>query len=540
MALSLDRRRFLRTTAAGGALISCRGLAAPATPTPEPDEMLPREDPGERGPKTMLFWDYWKFHEIDNAELVQGRPEWRPEGTYIDPHTRSAGTGRVFFDRTTGSWRKIWGTDRFFVARSEDGIRWEPEPHPEIEPHGGKEAPHHVYTLPGEGASYGWVHVDPIASDGFPFKQPVIQKGRRVLKRAKGDPNHRWHELARRYDKPPHHMFDYLYLVSRDGLHWEQRLDYDWSRGLFFPEEPHFYFRNHLDGRHAMTVRPGLGDRRVALTHSSDFRDWTPPRLVQTPDLVDGRIMEFYAMPTFPYGQYFVGFVWASEFSTAEGPDWSVLHKGPQYPQLALSDDGHRFTRPSREPFIPFNDPPELGCHSIRPEGMVLVDDEIRIYSSGGLSAHGTPVPRPLRKRSKGMLLHTLRRDGFFALKSKGHRAAVTTRPFAVFGGEMTMNAAAATGEVEFELRDFRNRPLDGYRFEDCEKMRFADDTAFPLRWRERRNLDELEGRTIRLALRFHNAAIHSLRADYHFTDATDFRRLRDDLPLLETERFGS
>ncbi len=488
----------------------------------------------------MLFWDYWKLHELRNAELVAGNPEWRPEGTYIDPHTGTPGTGRVFYDPADGVWRKIWGTDRYYVARSKDGIRWEPEAHPEIEPAGGKVAPHHVHTLPSEGASYGWVHLDPVAKDGFPFKHPVIQKGRRVYDRAAANPGHRWHELTKRFDEPRHHMFDYLYMVSRDGLRWEERVDYDWCQGHFFPEEPHFFFYNHLTKRYSMTVRPGLGDRRVALITSEDFVNWTPPRLILAPELSDGRILEFYAMPTFPYGQYFVGFVWASAFGTSEGPDWSVLHKGPQFPQLALSDDGEHFVRPTREAFIEFNEPPELGCFSMRPEGMVLVDDEIRIYSVGGISAHGTPVPKDLRKRSKGMLLHTLRRDGFYYFRSKGHWAQITTRPFTLFDGEMTMNVSAPAGEVLFELRDFRNRPIEGYRFEDCQKARFADSMAFPIRWKDRRTLDEVKGQNVRLSLKFYNARLYSLRADYHFTDAHDFRRLKDGLPLMSTERFGA
>ncbi|MFN9911135.1 MAG: hypothetical protein ACK53L_01045, partial [Pirellulaceae bacterium] len=106
------------------------------------------------------------------------------------------------------------------------------------------------------------LYLDPLATDGYPFKIPVIQKGPIVYHRAQADPRHRWHELTKRFDKPRLHMFDHFLMVSRDGLHWEERLDYDWGQGRIVPEEPHFMFFNHLTQEHSLICRPGLGDRR--------------------------------------------------------------------------------------------------------------------------------------------------------------------------------------------------------------------------------------------------------------------------------------
>jgi len=211
------------------------------------------------------------------------------------------------------------------------------------ETQGGKVAPHHVFTLPGEGPTPGWLYLDPLAADGYPYKIPVIQSGRRVYERALADPNHRWHELARKFQQPKLHFMDHVMHVSKDGLSWETRMDYDWGQGRFSPEEPHFMFFNHLTGKHTLTVRPGLGDRCVAITMTDDFKSWSEPRVVLQPDLLDRKILEFYAMPVFPYGTHFVGFVWASHFATSEGPDFMVLHKGPQNPQLVYSSDGAHY-----------------------------------------------------------------------------------------------------------------------------------------------------------------------------------------------------
>ena len=97
------------------------------------------------------------------------------------------------------------------------------------------------------------------------------------------------------------------------------------------------------------------------------------------------------------------------------------------------------------------------------------------------------------------------------------------------------MNVEAPTGLVEYEIRDLKNQPVAGYTFADCVPLKYEDTLGFQLRWKDRQDLSELIGKVIRLSLRFHNARLYSLRADYHFLDAHDYRRLRDDLPLLST-----
>ena len=504
------------------------------------DFPLLREDPGRRGPKTMLFWDFWKLHHADNVELVPGRPQWVPEGTYVDPTTGSGGAGRVYFDRVAGVWRRISAYGDFFIYESDDGIRWRPSRFPRAKPAGRKRGPHHVFTLPHQGKAIGWLYLDPIAADGFPFKIPVILSGASVFARAQADAAHHWHDAAQRVGHARPYHLEHLMLVSRDGLSWETRHDYDWGRGRINPEEPHFMFYNHLTGEHTLTCRPGLGDRRVCVTTTRNFRAWSEPRLVLQPDLLDGGIVEFYAMPVFPYGTQFIGLVWASHFATAHAIDFMVLHKGPQAPHLVVSPDGQHFARPLRTPFIELNEPGAPGCHTICPEGMAVLDDEIRIYSTGSTSAHGTPVPRSLKAPRTALLLHRLRRDGFMYFRSKGYWAEFTTRPFALFDGRFTMNAAAPTGEVRYELRDDRNRPIERYTFDACVPLRFGDALRFPLRWKERRNLSELTGRVIRLSVRFYNARIYSFRGDYHITDATDAWQLQDGLMPADMSRFGA
>ncbi len=493
------------------------------------DFYVHREYPGQREPKTMLFWDYWKFHHMDNIEIVQGKPEWVPEAGISEcPKGQSGFAGRVYYSEQNKRWQSIGQYTDFYHYHSKDGIKWHASNYPKIVPDGGKKAPNHVFKLPGEGHCPGWLYLDPIAADGYPYKIPVIQSGPRVYERALADKNHRWHDLAKKMGKDKHHFMDHIILISKDGFHWETRLDYDWGQGVFFPEEPQMMFFNHLTGLHTLVVRPGLGDRRVCIITTKDFIHWSRPRLVLQPDLLDGKILEFYTMPTFPYGSEFVGFPWASHFASSQGPDFQVLHKGPQNAYLAHSPDGEYFVRPTREAFIDFNEPGLIGCNSIRPEGMVTLEDEVRIYSNAGFSAHGTEVPDQYRKKAKGTIMHRLRRDGFMYIRTKGYWGEFTTRPFAVFGAEFTMNAEALTGEVQFELRDTMNESLEGYTFDDCIPLKFDDAQKHPLKWKNKKSLKEFIGGQVRLHIRFYNARIYSFRGDYHITDAHDMRLLKD------------
>ena len=120
----MDRRKFLKTTLGTASVaslvpVSLSGTARGSQPRASwqgLDFHVHREYPGERGPKTMLFWDYWKVHHLDNVELVPGKPKWIREGTYHDPHRGGGGTGRVYFDEAVGKWRKLTAYNQFFIS----------------------------------------------------------------------------------------------------------------------------------------------------------------------------------------------------------------------------------------------------------------------------------------------------------------------------------------------------------------------------------------------------------------------------------------
>jgi hypothetical protein len=466
--------------------------------------------------------------------LCQGRPRWIPEATFTDRLEGLASWPLVYRDPESGTWRMLyssrWRPWTLMVAESDDGLRFRPRPTPDARPEGGKVAPHHIFTLPH--GSCGGVYYDPEARDDFHFKAYGHQQGPPVYERAKTDPAHRWHEAASRgWAKA--YMAEEVTLVSRDGIQWETKHDWSWGLPEWHPEPPIFGFHNqHLD-LHAMTVRPGWGDRRVCLQTTRDFRKWSGPELLLQPDPLDEDLCELYGMPVFPYGGGYVGLLWMFHCEQSEPTRYFNRHVGSIDVQLACSFDGVRFFRSLREPFIPLNEPGEHGSAGIETACMIELEQEIRFYSSASKVQHGkNAVARKAGlKDFESILVHTLRRDGFMYLESRGSWASIRSKPLVLFDDRLTLNVEAPHGELLYRLTGVDCQPLNGFGYGECEPLISGDSLSHPLRWKERR-LDEVTGRPVRLELKWRDARLYAVEGRFHFLDAQDVQMLRDGLRI--------
>jgi len=484
--------------------------------------------------KAWLFWDLWHLDRRQNLEHCLGRPTWRRDAVFVDDVDGLAAWPSVFRDQQTGRWRMIytsrWRPYMMMLADSGDGIQFKTVHDSGIRPEGEQRAPYHIFTLP-DGSCGGMYH-DPIAADGYPYKIFCHQGGKFVLERALADPAHRWHKIAKQSGLQSY-MHDEFTLVSRDGLHWEIRPDLAWSLPGWHPEPPVFGFYNHHQKKHMMTVRPGWGDRRVCIQSSEDFKHWSGPELLLQPDPSDPDLCEFYGMPVFPYAGAYVGLLWIFHCEQAEPTGGFNRHIGPIDCQLTYSYGGLRFQRGPREPFIPLNEPGEHGCGGIEPSCLVETENEIRIYSSASKTQHGKNfLARKAGLRDfESILVHTLRRDGFMYLRSRGNWASFISKPLVWLGGELTMNAKADTGEVHYQLTGIDSKALDGFTFEDCIPFDNKDSQKHVLQWRGG-SLENLAGRIVRLEVKFRDARLYAFRGRFHFIDAQDWLMIRDGQPI--------
>ncbi len=490
--------------------------------------------------RKLVFFDLWKLDYWDNVELAQGKPKWLHEASYTDPGRPPRG---IYFPsvlprQSNGKWRMVystrWSPFQLMAAESSDGLHWKPLAVDDVAPAGGKLAPHHVFTLAnGEGSG---VYVDPQNSDGYRYRIFARQHGDPVRERALADPEHRWHTIARSEGEKPY-FSEAVTLVSKDGLHWHLRTGghWNWGQDGWFPEPPIFAFWNDKRQQHVMTVRPGWGDRRQCLRTSTDMRSWSDPELLLQPDALDtAGPIGIYAFPVFPLrGAGYVGLVWIFHNSSSNRVQSFNQFYGTMDAQLAFSYDGVRFYRGLRDPFLPRNPRPEFGCSQIRPCSIVETDSDVRIYSAGHRAEHGRE-PRAQRQSDEplsAVIVHTLRKDGWMFLRSRGDWARFQTKPFALFKPSIQANVDTRYGEMHFQLTDEKSEPLEGFAFDDCVPIRGVDTLDQELTWRGA-DLRSVLNKVLRLEVRFRNTNIYAFTMDHHFLDAMDHWLLKDGKPI--------
>ena len=291
-----------------------------------------------------------------------------------------------------------------------------------------------------------------------------------------------------------------------------------------------------------MITRPGWGDRRQVIQTSPDLAAWSDPALLWEPDPLDPPQSHFYGMPVFPYEGLYVGALWTGHFANSERLARFNQMQGTVDSQLACSFDGLRFQRGLRQPFVPLNEPGEVGCGIIYPTCLVRAERELRIYSAASRILHGHTMDRPGTEIERAprrageratcaVTLHTLRIDGFMYLTSLGNWAGFISKPMVLNEPALSLNVLAPLGEVVYQACDMESRPLEGFTFADCVPFREGDALDWPLAWRDHA-LAELLGRVIRLEFKLRNARLYAVRGDFHFADATDVTLVGDDLPI--------
>ena len=223
------------------------------------------------------------------------------------------------------------------------------------------------------------------------------------------------------------------------------------------------------------TMREGNITRRIGRCVSDDFVNWTDPEDVLAPDEHDPPAMEFYGMPVFRYEGHYLGLPY-------------VFHARPEEPiqrnfgtidvQLASSRDGIEWARAGdRNPFIPNGPPGSIDAGEIFvARGPVAVDDELWFYYSPG-----------------------------------DETGALVTKTFRCAGGPLTINAAARGGFVGVAVLDEDGIQYRGYSRHECALFD-GDSIRHRVTWRDKRSLDELQGRNIRLKFYLRNAKLFAFR----------------------------
>jgi hypothetical protein len=452
---------------------------------------------------TLLFLDDWPLHHRERLVRRQGVPRWVPEATLEDEIVD--GTWNypfVFHDAAAGVWRALYqgvsfrasdsGDTRQFLgllyAESPDGIRWEK---PDVS---GRAAPSAVARRrrPNQVFSFRDAH-----SDGGPvFLDPV-----------EGDAGRRLKFLFSGRDErngPAQYM-----ATSPEGVRWSLD-ETPWRRGPL--DAPITAFWNRHRRRYVVSCRPAGGDRRVALTETTDFRQLSPSEVAVHPDPLDPPLTQLYGMPVYPYENLYLGLLNVYHADPVETGHHKL--KGYVDGGLTYSYDGWRFNRAFREPFLPRNERGEPGGGGIYPSTLLVdADHRVRIYSAGGRAAHF----QTREATDAALLLHTLRLDGFIYLAAEAGAGSLTTRRLRLTGPDLSLNVRAPYGRVRVQLCEPDGSPIPGFTYDECVPFT-GDDLFYRPVWQGGHTAAGLASgpeRQVKVAVELLHGDVYALRGDF-------------------------
>ena len=468
----------------------------------------------------MLFFDDGHLYDRQNTERRVGSPQLVPEGVFVDPQLDvHSGYPSVFRDPDSGVWRCLYqggpihdGEEGYVaaVAESDDGVHWET---PDLSC-GGDDFPRRVpHQVIPSGEFFEWA---PAYFDGQAEDPGERIKGLVCC----------WAE-----DRLGH---DCLLYASADGRSWKRPEGARWHPHGIDPAACVFW--NEFRSSYCIAARPSVGDRRVAIYETRDWRSFSKPELLLQADALDTPAAELYGMTVFPYEGMFVGFLWVyhtppevsaaySETAEIDGPIKFLY--GTIDCQLIYSYNGWHFQRGLRDPFIANSEPGQHGAGLVHASSMVVTeDDRIRVYSSSFKGEHGEVSQDPSLLRESAILLHELRLDGFCYLESEGEAGSMTTRIVYWKGGELQINVKASEGEIRVQVEDAMGKPLTGYGFDDA--VSFAGDELYwTPQWKDGKSMAQVAGQVVRFSVRLTDGSIYAMRGDFAPVGPYDYQKFK-------------
>lgn len=456
--------------------------------------------------RTILFLDDWPILARQGLDRRWFPAEpWPGVKPWHDPLLAYSSVTAVRRDPQTGVWQ-MWGggsTDRskgdegtgLTAYESPDGFEWRPLlQNPPIDKNATPKASHIVFS--GEHAAHGGPYFDERETDpARRYKMPYSDLSKNPV-----DSSYGTCRVA----------------VSPDGIHWTIDKDAVWRRQ--HTDTLFSVLFNPYTGKYQWTGRPILGDRRVALDQTSDWKHFDRPQVIVHPDPMDIPGVEFYGMPQFFYEGYFIGFLWRM-WGAPNDLAGSTRFMGRVDAELTYSVNGLAWNRTTRQSFLPDRGWGKDNFGSEYPTAMVLDDDGwLRVYTTSCIGEHNDWNKFAKDEVISYVTVSRWRRDGFCALESHSDTGWVLLRGLLPRGGPIQLNATTGRfGRIRAELRDLQNKPLPGYELAKCVPVT-GDGHFLPLRWQDggetRETLDPLKGQPFKLYLELEQARLYAVRAD--------------------------
>ncbi|QDU25758.1 hypothetical protein ETAA8_08290 [Anatilimnocola aggregata] len=302
-----------------------------------------------------------------------------------------------------------------------------------------------------------------------------------------------------------------------------------WSAG-YDPIRQRYFLMGKLNGFHSWTTAEGnkvnANIRRVIASFSNDFKTWSPPKTILSPDEKDSGITQWYAGAGFlARGDLLIGFLreLRDDLSPEGVPAAAVSSNGASkearrgeigvtrgsgmgYTVLAWSRDGGESWQRDRYTDKFLAPDPRVGTwdHAMAWVGSsVPVGDELYLYYAGYRWGH-----KYRRSVDRQLGLVKMKQDRFVARQAGEQSGSITTPVLTIEAEALTLNVTAPRGEVRAQIITADGQPIPGYLFADCKPIT-TDSLAAPLAWKQ--PLAKLQGESVRLVFSLKNASLFAM-----------------------------
>ncbi len=248
--------------------------------------------------------------------------------------------------------------------------------------------------------------------------------------------------------------------------------------------------------------------RSIGRAESPDLHSWSTPETLIVADEDDFPDTEFYALPTTFHNGLAIGFLW--NFSTTN----TQFH-----PQFVFSRDSIHYDRRYREPIIERGDAGDFDSVGVYATAPIFHQGKIYCYYTGINWRSPLQLQALGDQAAAGIGLAVLPEGGFVSLEGARYEwSKVTTRTFAFTGNSLSLNLQAALQQwgadpcvVQVAILDERHAPIEPFTFENCIPLKNTSIKA-PVSWSGGGELADLEGRPVRLQIRFKNAKLYGFQ----------------------------
>jgi hypothetical protein len=495
-----SRRQFLENagsvTAAAAVMLGCNEMLRGATFRGEPVRII--------GSEPVLLIDHTDVLSPEDVRRKIHPPRKTGDRLIVAEHPWESATLNWFSVLRDGDRYRMWyecydvdgwptaDDTSFCYAESTDGIHWK-KPELGLVSYQGSSRNNILFRQIGEGSYRSRVHgscvfIDPLAPPAARYR--CVSQG---LFQGIGD--------------RPYYVAG---MSSPDGLHWTRDPQ---PICHVFADSQYSGFYDPLQKKYVLYGRvAGRGGRAVGVATSDRANQFSPLNLVLQAAENHPADADLYNPACLPWpnraGLYLM---FPSLFR--HGEDTLEIH-------LAVSRDGIQWTWPdSQAAFIPRGDSADFdgGSLYMANGACIPTGNDLSFYFSGSPLKHAeVELENLARPENRRVISRAVAQsDRLVSVTSTAPIGRFVTQPLRFQGTRLIVNGITEKdGALRVELLDESGIPIPGFQVSDCIPLT-SDQSAWPVSWKNQKDLVAVVGRTIQLRFTLERAHVFG----FHFRD---------------------